>query len=85
VWRAAVRGAVKEDGTTPTGEKGKILTVLGREKVVEHSLEDLTVGINVVGQYVKRNNGQSVAVCLSNSVELLSVVFGEPFSNLSFK
>lgn len=75
VWRAAVRGAVKEDGT-PTGEKGKVLTVLGTEKVVEHDLADLTLGINVIGQYVKRNNGQSVAVCLSNSVELLSCIFG---------
>lgn len=75
IWRSAVRGAVKEDGT-PTGEKGKILTVLGREKVIEHNLDDLTLGINVIGQYVKRNNGQSVAVCLANSVELLSAIFG---------
>ena len=76
IWRTAVRGAVNEEGN-PTGQKGKILTVLGREKVIEHSLDDLTLGINVIGQYVKRNNGQAVAVCLSNSVELLSVIFGE--------
>ncbi|KIX09245.1 uncharacterized protein Z518_00324 [Rhinocladiella mackenziei CBS 650.93] len=82
VWRAAVRGAVKEDGT-PTGEKGKIQTVLGREKVVEHRLDDLTLGINVIGQYVKRNNGQSVAVCLSNSVELLSSIFAGSFYGFS--
>lgn len=75
IWRAAVRGAVKEDGT-PTGDKGKILTVHGGEKVQEHQFDDLTLAINVIGQYVKRNNGQSVAVCLSNSVELLSVIFG---------
>lgn len=75
IWRAAVRGPVKDDGT-PTGEKGKILTVLGQDKVVDHALDDLTLGINVIGQYVKRNNGQSVAVCLPNSVELLSAIFG---------
>jgi hypothetical protein len=75
IWRSAARGAVNEEGN-PTGEKGKILTVLGVEKVIEHNPDDLTLGINVVGQYVKRNNGQSVAVCLSNSVELLSAIFG---------
>lgn len=76
IWRQAVRGAVKEDGT-PTGEKGKIQTILGREKIVDHSLDDLTLEINVIGQYVKRNNGQSVAVSLSNSPELLSSIFGK--------
>ncbi len=75
VWRTAVRGTVNEEGNS-TGKKGKILTVLGREKVIEHNFDDLTLGINVIGQYVKRNNGQSVAVCLSNSVELLSAIFG---------
>lgn len=75
IWRTAVRGAVNEEGN-PTGQRGKILTILGREKVIEHNPDDLTLGINVIGQYVKRNNGQSVAVCLSNSVELLSAVFG---------
>ena len=75
VWRTAVRGAVNEEGN-PTGQKGKIVTILGREKVIEHQFDDLTLGINVIGQYVKRNNGQSVAVCLSNSTELLSAIFG---------
>lgn len=75
IWRTAVRGAVKEDGT-PTGEKGKLSTVLGRDQVVQHQFDDLTLGINVIGQYVKRNNGQNVAVCLSNSTELLSAIFG---------
>ena len=80
VWRTAVRGPVNEEGN-PTGQKGKIVTVLGREKVIEHGFDELTLGINVIGQYVKRNNGQSVAVCLSNSTELLSAIFGM-FSNM---
>ncbi|EXJ70038.1 uncharacterized protein A1O5_07111 [Cladophialophora psammophila CBS 110553] len=82
IWRSAVRGAVNEEGN-PTGQRGKILTVLGLEKVIEHDLEDLTLGINVIGQYVKRNNGQSVAVCLSNSVELLSSIFAGSFYGFS--
>ncbi|KIW68331.1 hypothetical protein PV04_04284 [Phialophora macrospora] len=82
IWRIAARGPVNEDGN-PTGAKGKIITVLGLEKVIEHNLDDLTLGINVVGQYVKRNNGQSVAVCLSNSVELLSAIFAGSFYGFS--
>lgn len=79
IWRRAVTGSVKEDGTL-TGEKGKVQTVLGREKVIDHDFDELTLGINVIGQYVKRNNGQSVAVSLSNSIELLSSVFGRSSS-----
>ncbi|KAK6384695.1 hypothetical protein LTS17_002258 [Exophiala oligosperma] len=82
IWRTAVRGAVKEDGT-PTGEKGKLSTVLGRDQVVQHQFDDLTLGINVIGQYVKRNNGQNVAVCLSNSTELLSAIFAGSFYGFS--
>ncbi|KAK5233641.1 hypothetical protein LTR47_005264 [Exophiala xenobiotica] len=82
IWRVAVRGAVKEDGT-PTGEKGKILTVLGSEKVLDHQLEDITLGINAIGQHVKRNNGQNVAVCLPNSVEMLSAIFAGSFYGFS--
>ncbi|KIW79660.1 hypothetical protein Z517_06274 [Fonsecaea pedrosoi CBS 271.37] len=82
IWRAAVRGAVNEEGN-PTGQRGKVVTVLGLEKVIDHNLEDLTLGINVIGQYVKRNNGQSVAVCLSNSVELLSSIFAGSFYGFS--
>ncbi|OAP64736.1 hypothetical protein AYL99_00708 [Fonsecaea erecta] len=82
IWRTAVRGAVNEEGN-PTGQRGKVLTVLGLEKVIDHNFEDLTLGINVIGQYVKRNNGQSVAVCLSNSVELLSSIFAGSFYGFS--
>lgn len=76
IWRQAVRGVMKEDGTL-TGEKGKIFTVLGREKVIQHPLEDISQEINVIGQYVNEAKGKTVAICLSNSVELLSAIFGE--------
>ncbi|KIV92299.1 hypothetical protein PV10_06751 [Exophiala mesophila] len=82
IWRRAVSGSVKEDGT-PTGEKGKIQTVLGRERIIDHDFADLTLDINVIGQHIKRNNGQSVAVCLSNSVELLSSIFAGSFYGFS--
>ena len=76
IWRQAVRGPVKEDGTS-AGEKGKIITVLGREKVLEHRLEDMTSEINVIGNYIQDANGKCAAVCLSNSAELLSSIFGK--------
>ena len=37
VWRQTVRGAIGNDGEA-TGKTGRILTVLGRERIVEHEL-----------------------------------------------
>ena len=37
LWRSAVRGRPGPDGR-PTGQTGKILTVRGREEIVEHSI-----------------------------------------------
>lgn len=76
VWRAAVNGPTKEDGT-PAPSTAKITTVLGVEKIVEHDLKSLTLDINVVGKHIKSAGGRKVAVCLSNSVELLCTVFGK--------
>jgi hypothetical protein len=75
VWRQAARGATKDDGT-PRGEKGKLLTVLGREQVLEHKLDDVTIEIKTIGQYIQASKGKRVAICLSNSVELLAGIFG---------
>ncbi len=76
VWTQAMRGPLKDDGSS-AGPKGKLLTVLGREKVVEHSLESITLEFNVVGKYIQDTKGKRVAVCLSNSVELLASIFGK--------
>ena len=76
IWIQATRGALKDDGSA-VGPKGKLLTVLGREKVAERSFESVTLEINVVGKYLRDNKVKRVAVCLSNSVELLASIFGE--------
>ena len=76
IWIQAVRGPSKDDGSS-TGPKGKFLTVLGREKVVERSLESATLEINVIGQYISNAKSKRIAICLSNSVELLASIFGE--------
>jgi hypothetical protein len=76
IWRTAVRGQLNDDGS-PTGKRGKVITVLGKERVIEHDLDHMTQGINVLGRYVRDFNGQCAAVCLSNSAELLSSIFGK--------
>lgn len=74
IWRKAVRGALKEDGT-PDGTCGKLYTVLGKS-VKEHELEDVSQEINIIGKYARDSNVKTAVVCLSDSVELLAAIFG---------
>jgi hypothetical protein len=76
IWRTAARGPLKEDGSS-TGKRGKVITVLGNQRLIEHDLDDMTQGINVIGRYVQDFNGECAAICLSNSAELLSSIFGK--------
>ncbi|KAI8630343.1 hypothetical protein F5Y19DRAFT_464172 [Xylariaceae sp. FL1651] len=80
IWRKAVSGSSEGDG--PKG-KGRILTVLGSEKVVEHKLEDVTRQINLVGQQISSQGGSKVAIYLPNSVELMVTLFACSFYNLT--
>ena len=57
VWRQAVAG-VLEDGATK-GKTGRILTVLGRDKVIEHGLDDITRQINLIGEHIAAQGGSS--------------------------
>lgn len=79
IWILATKGPVKDDGS-PASPKAKILTVLGRKKVAEHSLESITMEINVIGNYMQDAKSKRVAICLSNSIELLASIFGEFFN-----
>lgn len=81
IWKAAVRGAVGEDGKG-SGKQGKIYTVLGR-KAIEHSLEQVTQEINVIGSRLQSSKVNTVAVCLTDSVELLASIFGSKILHLS--
>jgi hypothetical protein len=40
VWRKAVRGRTDPEGN-PTGEKGRIITIVGTEQTVDHDLGKL--------------------------------------------
>ena len=81
MWRQAARGPMKDDGT-PSGPNGNFYTVLGREKVVERDYGSVTQEINVIGKHIQEAGGKKVAICLSNSIELLAGVFSASFYGL---
>ena len=76
VWKRAVSGPVDNDGH-PIDKPEKVLTVLGKEEVVEHTFEKMTAEIIAVGQHIQSHGGSRVAIYLPNSVELLITFFGE--------
>jgi hypothetical protein len=81
IWRQAVAG-VQEDGPTK-GKTGRIMTVLGTDKVVEHHPRDLTRHINFIGQHLASQGSSRVAIYLPNSVELVVTLFACAFYNLT--
>lgn len=74
IWKAALRGSLNPDGTV-AGEQGKIYTVLGKQ-AVEHSLSQVTQELNVIGRHLRKSEVKTVAICLTDSVELLAAIFG---------
>ena len=82
VWRQAARGPVNDEGTPSGVPKGKLYTVLGQERVLERDLDSVTQEINAIGKHIQESGGSNVAICLSNSVELLASVFAASFHGL---
>ncbi|KAI0490474.1 hypothetical protein F4859DRAFT_9013 [Xylaria cf. heliscus] len=78
IWRKAVSGLSEGDGVKG---KGRFLTVLGTEKVLEHKLDDITRQINLIGQYISSQGGSKVAIYLPNSVEYIATLFACSFYN----
>ncbi|KAM0559751.1 hypothetical protein ACHAPJ_004275 [Fusarium lateritium] len=72
VWRKAAGGG-------ENGAKGRILTVLGSQNVVDHKLEDITRQINLIGRHIAEAGGIRVAIYLPNSIELLVTLFACSF------
>lgn len=75
VWRRAATGLKPEDGTT-TGSPAQLKTVLGVERIIDHDVKGLTGEINLIGKYLQDQGAKRLAVCLSNSVELVCTIFG---------
>ncbi|KAL8357242.1 hypothetical protein RB598_002196 [Gaeumannomyces tritici] len=81
VWRQAVAGTPETEGQIKG--KGRLLTVHGSEKVIEHNLDDITRQINLIGSHILDQGGNRVAVYLPNSVELVAALFACAFHNLT--
>ena len=75
IWRKALKGVVDSEGNS-TGERGKIISVLGREEIIDHDLETLTKDLIAIGQHLKSHGGRRAAIYLPNSTELLTAIFG---------
>nr|POE65691.1 hypothetical protein CFP56_58797 [Quercus suber] len=79
IWREVLRGGKEMGEGKPAVPKGLILTVLGKEEVVEHDVEDLSREINILGAQWSAAGLKRVAVYLPNSVEFLMTVFACSF------
>ncbi|KAH9904679.1 hypothetical protein F4778DRAFT_730336 [Xylariomycetidae sp. FL2044] len=80
VWRRAVSGPSEAEASKG---KGRILTVLGSQNIIEHKLDDITRQINLVGQHVASQGGNKVAIYLPNSLEFIASLFACSFYNLT--
>jgi hypothetical protein len=74
IWRVVRRGG-------ENGEKGLIMTVLGKEEIIEHDIEELSKEIEIIGMHLKAKGVKSVAIYLPNSIEFLLAISGESKSN----
>ena len=75
VWREVQRGG-SSDSEGKEVAKGKILTILGKEEVVEYDVEQLSKEIKILGEHWKGAGVQRVAIYLPNGVEYLLTIFG---------
>ena len=76
IWREVLRGgSTGVDGRAIA--KGRIMTILGSDEVVEHDLFRLTKEIKIIGQHMRETSCRRVAIYLPNSIEYLLAAFGE--------
>ena len=76
IWRQALKNPIGPD-EKEIGSPGKILTVLGKEEIIEYNFSGLTREINAVGSFINSHAGSRVAIYLPNSVEFLVTLFGK--------
>ncbi|KAF2095857.1 hypothetical protein NA57DRAFT_78634 [Rhizodiscina lignyota] len=83
VWRR-VSGEIPLElpGGGGKSEKGKIVTVFGREKVDDVDLRQMGREIGAIGEGIRKAGVKRVAVYLPNSVELLSALFAGAYFGL---
>lgn len=78
IWRR-VTGEIPLEKDDGSGRGSKIITVYGKEDIVEHDIADITREISIVGTYLKDHGAKRVAIYLPNSVEFLAALFGKLF------
>lgn len=76
VWREVQKGGMSdaEGKEIPTG---MIMTVLGKEELIEHEIPELSMEMKIIGEHLKERRCKRVAIYLPNNVEYLLTVFGE--------
>lgn len=82
VWRRVISGRIDPQGKL-TGEKGRIITVLGSEETIDHDLNQISQQINIIGKLITAQRGSRVAIYLPNSIELLVALFACAFYDLT--
>jgi len=83
IWRRVTGELPPEPSATglraqssPGATQPNIVTVMGREEVIEHTISGITKEIMVIGEHIKKIGGRRVALYLPNSIEFLTAVFG---------
>jgi hypothetical protein len=76
IWKR-VAGEIPLEKNTSPDQTAKIITVYGKEDIVEHDVAEITKEISVIGNYLKDHGAKRVAIYLPNSVEFLAALFGE--------
>ena len=74
IWIQAERG-LKLDGSA-SNNTARFLTVRGKDRLEERIAETVSLDINIIGKHLRAAGSERVAICLSNSVELLASIFG---------
>ncbi|KAK3117217.1 hypothetical protein LTR53_001644 [Teratosphaeriaceae sp. CCFEE 6253] len=82
VWREVQRGGTTEDDGKEI-PAGLIMTVLGKEEVVEHDVGKVSKEIGIMGRHMKDAGVKKVAIYLPNSMEYLSTIFACAFYGLT--
>lgn len=80
VWRELCKGGkiVKDaGGQGKQVPKGAIMSVFGKEEVVEHEYDQMSREINVLGKHLKDAGVSRVAIYMPNSLEYLLAIFGK--------
>lgn len=70
IFEQAAYGPIESDA------RGRLTIVLGKEQQQYHEFRQLSSAIFAVGQHLQQQKASRVAICLSNSLELLVAIFG---------